>query len=233
VFLVVLGFAIELVFAIARGFELNLLMLIVSASGYVPMIIDTTLILFAAAPLAVICVYLHRKLNVGIFEKVLAPKEVSIARLVIACLSLNFAVFTLAYILPLAEFLQMMTGLYYPIISTYPPPSTYEELYKTQFLFTFVLPLLPGPFIIFVLRWFRQNGKKVGASLLEVMSVLLFFSIFLALLSTIMNTTVSHASLQTYWIALMAVLIPGTVGISGVLLWLIGLRTNRFHFLND
>ena len=199
------------------------------------MIIDSTAVLLAAIPFVLIGLYVHRRLNAELFEKVLVLKDVSTVRLVLACLSINFTLFSLAYLLPLAQFLQMIMGSYYPIISItrYPTPSTYEELYRTQPWFTFVLPIIPGPSLIFVLRWFRQNGKRRGRGLLKAMSGLLFVSIILAILSAVAGSGSSHASLQTYWIALMAALIPGTIGISGVLLWLMGFHKTRFHFLSD
>lgn len=221
--LVLTAFIVVLVFNAFRGLKFGIWEFL---SVIVLTYLAVLTICLLVVNFSIVFLWGHQWLNRNLMQHAVDSKELSISRILLACLAINFTFFTLAFVLPLTDYLRFLPSSFGELFGSLssamnlPIPASYQELYQTQFLFTFVVPLVPGPILIFVLRWLRKKKSQRGRDFLEFLLVLFYVSLFLAGVSLITGNMASHASLTIYSVGIFAVLIPGSLGLTGLLCWI-------------
>lgn len=161
----------------------------------------------------------HKRLKTRVFDKAIDVDATYPLEICLACAALNFALFTIAYVLPLRD---LLVDLLPPLQAVSQLiPTSYQDLFRspasTVWLF---IPSALGPSIVYSVRWFRRDGSDRGDTIMELLQVLVYAAVLLALLCWLSPNSIPNLTLEPYWLILFLVLLPGTMGGVGMLLLL-------------
>lgn len=133
------------------------------------------------------------------------------------CTAFNFALFTIAYLLPLRRL----------VLALFPPLQTIAELIPSSFgdltltnVSAVFIPVALGPALVHSVRWLRHEGSERGETIVEILRLLVYVFVILPFLAWANQGSFLGSSLLVYVVIVAVVLLPGSIGGFGVLLLL-------------
>jgi len=172
---------------------------------------------YAGPPFAIYILRGHKWLKMRVFDKAIDAEGTCPLEICFACTAFNFALFTIAYLLPLRKLLVALLPPLQTIADLI--PSSYGDIVGANFLWLFI-PVAIGPGIVYSVRWFRHEGSERGETMVEVLQILVYVSVALPLIVGMNPGSFSGSSLLLYGNIVGVILFPGSIGGVGVLLLL-------------
>jgi hypothetical protein len=174
-----------------------------------------SIVFFFAGPFfAIHALRAHRWLKVNIFDKSIDPDSFLPLEISVTCIALNFALFTIAFFLPLRELLVALLPPLQTIAELI--PGSYEQVAGINFIWLFV-PVAIAPTIVYALRWLRRESSERGETVIEILQVVFYVSLALPFIVVLNPSSFSGSSLRLYLNILGVILLPGSIGGVGVL----------------
>jgi hypothetical protein len=154
-------------------------------------------------------VRVHELLKSRVFEKALDPSSFHILEMCLTAVLLNSALLTLGYLLPFRELLVSVAPPLQTIQSLL--PNSLADVIQGNFLL-FFLPVSFGPALIYTVRWFREKGSERGGTMFEVLQILVYIAVGVAILAWWNQRSLSGSSLIFYSNLLFVITLPGSIG---------------------
>jgi hypothetical protein len=154
----------------------------------------------------------HKRLWSISFEKALGNFRPPPLEFGLSCFMLNFTLLTLEFLLPFRDvFVTLLPFLRLaaPLI----PGSFMESPFLATTIGAGLWVTLPGLVFLFGLRALRRWNRGAGRRLSELVQVMFYASVLLAVYSCYSGSTLSGGSLWAYGILLALFLLPGSLAI--------------------
>jgi len=163
------------------------------------------------AVISIPLVWLHKKLWSESFGRAVdTARELSPGAIGLSCFMLSFAVCTLGFLLPFREVLVTLVPLLQPAAPLLPVSFT-QSAFLNSYTGAILAIVLPGPAILFGLRKMREWNPRTGRTTLEILQVIFYASVILALCSWASGSALSGELLENYRIALVLFVLPGSL----------------------
>jgi len=172
-----------------------------------------------AAPTTVWLLKAHQRVVTEIFQKALA-EELAPGPILATNAMVNFVSITVLCLLPFRELVLGSFPVLKPAEALI-PSSIFVGAGTNSTLIAIFVATVPGRAVVFALRYLREDNPNRGDTLCHVFLVLFYASLVLALLSIRQSTTISGIPAEWYGRLILLVLLPGNVGGTGILMFLL------------
>lgn len=167
--------------------------------------------ILSIALVSVAFVHLHKRLWSESFERAVdTANDLSLGAIGLSCFMLSFTFCTLEFLLPFREVLVTFLPMLQPA-SPLIPVSFTASAFLTTYNGAILVIVLPGPAILLGLRTMRRWNPQTGRTTLEILQVMFYASVLLALYSWASGGTLSGELLENYRTSLVLFVLPGSL----------------------
>jgi len=173
----------------------------------------------------------HRWLATHFFQEAINCARFSVRAIITTSLFLNFSFSTLVCLLPFRELIVGAIPMLKPAEPLI-PPSIEGLLASPGILLLYILTVLPGPSLVFVVRLLRDDDPDVGGRLFQFLQILFYAAIFLAIFVWRSGSPLSGIPFEIYVRLIVIVLLPANIGGAGLMILLLASQAEETHLHN-
>jgi hypothetical protein len=173
----------------------------------------------------------HRWLASHFFEESINYADFSFGAIIMTSLLLNFSFLTVVCLLPFRELMVGAIPILKPAESLI-PLSIEALLSSPAIILLYMITVLPGPSLVFIVRLLREDHPDVGSRLFEFLQILFYSALFLAILVWYEGSSYSGIPFEIYVHLIMIVLLPANIGGAGLMILLLAPpRRGKFYYV--
>lgn len=168
----------------------------------------------------------HRWLATHFFQEAIDSARCSFRAIILTNLFLNFSFSTLVSLLPFRELIVGAIPVLKPA-ELLIPSSIESLLHSPAIVLLYILTVLPGPSLVFIVRFLRDDDPDVGGRLFQFLQILFYAAILLAIIVWRTGSSFSGIPFEIYLRLIVLILLPANIGGAGLMILMLASERQR------